>query len=250
MQSTASTPCARAAATISSTARVSFTPVIRPTQPTTNAPAWDPVRAPVVLVRGGVAEALLERDAEPDDCELLARRNSELHELVPDLGADRDEHVGRARERLLDAAEDRRSGWTEVALEDVSVKGVDDDGRARVAGEDRRRAGDRAGLRRVRVEDVRTLAPDQRRYGERRAHVVDRRHLALDRRDADDRHSEPLREEGHRVLATREASGDERGLVTARLEPGRQVGDVDRRPAHVEARDDAEDADRPGCHEG
>jgi hypothetical protein len=79
---------------------------------------------------------------------------------------------------------------------------------------------------------------------------VNRRDLALDLRHADDGDAEALREKRHRVLAAREAPGDERGLVPTRLEACREVGDVDRGPAHVEARDDAQDADRPGCHEG
>ena len=68
--------------------------------------------------------------------------------------------------------------------------------------------------------------------------------LALDLRDADDRDPEPVGQECHRVLAAREAPCDQRRVVPAGLEPGGEVRDVDRRPAHVQARDDAQDADR------
>ena len=71
MQSTASTPRSRVARTISRTAPVSFTPVMRPTQPTTNASSRDPVQVAVVEVGGLVAEPLVERDAEPDHGELV-----------------------------------------------------------------------------------------------------------------------------------------------------------------------------------
>ena len=52
----------------------------------------------------------------------------------------------------------------------------------------------------------------------------------------------------HRPLAVTDAAGDERRLVAARVEASRQVRDVQRRPADVEARDDAENPDRVGRH--
>ena len=73
------------------------------------------------------------------------------------------------------------------------------------------------------------------------------RDLALELLDAHDRDAESLREERHRVLAAREAPRDQGRLVAARLEPCREVGDVDRRAAHVQAGDDAQHADRLGA---
>ena len=54
-------------------------------------------------------------------------RYTVLDELVPHLGADGDEHVRAAGEVPLDLPEERRPARPEVALEDVSVEGVDDD---------------------------------------------------------------------------------------------------------------------------
>ncbi len=71
---------------------------------------------------------------------------------------------------------------------------------------------------------------------------MQRRDLALDLGHAHDRDAEPLGDERHRVLSARETPGDERRVVPPRLEPRGEVRDVDRRPAHVQARDDAQDA--------
>jgi hypothetical protein len=94
----------------------------------------------------------------------------------------------------------------------------------------------------VGVEDVRTDVADDRGHAPNGTGVVEQRDLALELRDVDDRDPETLGDERHRVLAAGEASGDEGGLVAPGLEPGREVRDVDRRPAHVQARDDAQDA--------
>ena len=121
---------------------------------------------------------------------------------------------------------------------------VHDDLRPRVAREHRCRPGDRPRLRRVRVEDVRTRFAHDLRHLERRSRVVQHGDLALDLGNADDRDAEPVGQEGHRVLAPREAARDERRLVPERLQPRGEVRDVDRGPAHVQARDDAQDANR------
>ena len=207
----------------------------------------DSVEPPVVEVRGGIAEPLLERDPEPDHRELLTRRDAELDELVPHLRAHRDQGVRDARERPLHLAEERCPGRAEVPLEHVPVERVQDDRGPRAPGQQRRRAADRAGLRRVRVQDVRPLLADDLREPLDRAGVVAEGHLALHLGDAHDPDAETLGDEGHRILAAREAPSHERRVVPARLEARREVGDVDRRAAHVEARDDAQDADLLGA---
>ncbi len=242
MHSTASTPRSRATRTISSTAPVAFTPVMRPTQPTTNAAWRDPVQAPVVRVRSWAAEPLLERDPEPDHHELLVRRDSELDELVPHLRADRDEHVGGPRERPLHLPEERGAPRAEVALEDMPVKRVQDDRRTGAAGEEGGGASDGSRFRRVRVQDVGTFAADQLGDPQDRARVVQHGDLALELGDAHDGNPQSLGQERHRVLAPRERACDEGRVVAARLEARGEVGDVDRRPAHVEARDHPQDA--------
>ena len=214
---------------------------MRPTQPTTNASCGDAVQAPVVELGRRVSEALVERDPEPDDRELLARRDAVLDELVPHLRAHRDQDVGLSREDALDLAEERRASGAEVALQDVAVERVDDDRRPAAACGHGRGARERPGLRGVRVEDVRPLLPHDRCEPPDGLRVVQERDLALDLRDVDDVHAEPLGDVRHRVLAAREAARDEGRVVPARLEPGGEARDVDRRAAHVQPGDDAED---------
>ena len=96
---------------------------------------------------------------------------------------------------------------------------------------------DGAGLGRVRVEDLRSYAPDQACEPEGRDQVAQRRDLAAELVDADHRHVSRVRDEGHRVLTTRERAGDEGRLVPARLQTVGQIGDVQRRPTHVQAGD-------------
>ena len=92
-------PRSRVARTISRTALVSFTPVMRPTQPTTNASFGIPYSRAVVELRRLVSEALVERDPEPDHRELVARRDAVLDEFVAHLRAHGDQDVGLSRER-------------------------------------------------------------------------------------------------------------------------------------------------------
>ena len=67
--------------------------VIRPIQPTTNGVRRDAEEAPQRRAVAVVGDALVEVDPEPDDAELLGRRNAELDEVVADLRADRDSRV-------------------------------------------------------------------------------------------------------------------------------------------------------------
>ena len=117
------------------------------------------------------------------------------------------------------------------------MKRVQDDGRSGAAGEEGCGSSDRSRFRRVRVQDVGPLAPDQLRDPQDRACVVQDGDLTLELGDAHDGNSQALREECHRVLAPRERARDEGRVVAARLEARREVRDVDRGPAHVEARD-------------
>jgi len=103
----------------------------------------------------------VEIDAESDDRELLCGRHPERHEVVAHLGADGDEARRTPGQGPLECAEEGGRRWVEVAAQHVAVEGVDDDRRSRAAGEARCQAPDRAGLRRVRVQDVRPHVLDQ-----------------------------------------------------------------------------------------
>ena len=69
---------------------------------------------------------------------------------------------------------------------------VHDDRRPRVTRQQRGGATNGAGLRRVRVEDVRPQPADERREAMRRPQVVQRRDLALEVGEPDDFHPAPF----------------------------------------------------------
>ena len=141
-----------------------LTPVMRPIQPTVKRPSGTPIirRSPRPRLRRRV-DALLELDAEADHGELLPRRDAERDEVVAHLGAHRDERRRRGGEAPLEHPEEAGADGAEVAAQDVAVEGVHDDRRPCVTREQRRRAADGAGLRGVRVEDVRPQPADQPR---------------------------------------------------------------------------------------
>ena len=168
MQRHASTPRSRSCLNASSTSPVRLTPVMRPIQPTVKRSGAIPSTRRVSSRPLRAAQSLLELDPEPHDGELLARRDSEPDEVVAHLGADRDERVGSAGEPALEQPEAERAQRAEVPAQHVAVEGVHDDRRTRVTREERRHAPDRPGLRRVRVQDRRPLAPDQLREPEHR----------------------------------------------------------------------------------
>ena len=196
-----------------------LTAVMRPIQPTVKRLRPDPEQAPRLVAAVAVRDPLLELDSEADDRELLARRHAEPDEVVAYLGADRDQRSRDAREPPLEQAESERAHRPEVAAQHVPVERVDDDRRPRVGGEKRRDAADRSGLRRVRMQDRRPLAPDQLRQSDDRDDVAHRRDVATEARQPLDLDAELVRDELHRVLAAREAPGDERRVVAALAEP-------------------------------
>ena len=188
--------------------------------------------------------ARLELDPEPDDRELLVRRDVECDELVAHLGAHRDQAVGGAREHRLDGAEHQRPERPEVPAQDVAVEGVDDD-RAPRAGEERRGAADRPRLGRVGVDDVRTELADEVRELERGKRVSKGRELPREPGQGHDLDPGALGHERHRLLAAADVAGHEGRLVPTVGEAAGEVGDVERRPSDVQARDHAQHPDRP-----
>ncbi len=186
----------------------------------------------------------VEVDAEPDDRELVGRGDPELDEIVAHLGADRYEPRRHAGQAPLDRAERCRAPRAEVAAQHVAVERVDDDGRPRVAGEERRGAADGACLCRVRVQDVRPHLLDQLHDRLHRERVEDRRELPVEVLHVDHLDAELFGDERHRALAPRDRAGPERRVVPERLEATREVGDVEGGPAHVQPRDQPQDADR------
>jgi len=120
----------------------------------------------------------------------------------------------------------------------VAVERVHDDRRPCVPGEQRGGAADGSGLGGVGVQDVRPDLADQPCEPQRRDDVARRRDLAVQLVDAHDVHAELVRDERHRVLPGGEAARDQRRLVAALRKAGGEIGDVQRRPAHIEPRDD------------
>ncbi len=187
------------------------------------------------------AHAVLEVDPEPDHHELVCRRDTERDEVVSHLRPDRDEPCRVPGECALGLAEEARADRVEVPAEHVTVVGVDDHRRPRVACEQRGRATDRARLGRVGVQDVRTDAADLADEPADGGRVGDRRDLAPELGHVDHFDPELVGDERHRVLAACQLARHERRRVPAPVETARQVRDVQRRAAHVEPGDDAED---------
>ena len=102
----------------------------------------------------------------------------------------RDDAIGPARRLPLERGEHRGTAWTVVAVEDVAVRLVDHRGDAR---DHRREAADESGLRGVRVDDGRPLAPEQADELRERGQVGDRRDLASEGRNVDEPASAPAR---------------------------------------------------------
>src|SRR5438128_1292027 len=205
----------------------------------------DPEVAPCLrpAVRSG-ADALAELDPQADDDELLGRRDAQCHEVVAHLRADGDEHGRVAGEPPLEPPEESRPERPEVPVQDVPVERVHDDRGTGPPGEQRGHPPDRAGLRRVRVQDLRPLAADERSKPQRRGQIANRRDLAAELRNADDVDMETFGDERHRVLAPGERARHEGRVVAALPQACGQVGDVQGGPAHVEPRDDAQDLRR------
>ena len=184
------------------------------------------------------------RAARPQSCD--GRRDADRDELVAHLGADGDRgHRSRARGRARSSRYASLLRRAEVALERVAVERVDDDRGARRARRGGRPPADRAGLGGVRVEHVRALLSDQPRE------VTDGRRIA---RAARPRAAAPGIDSTSipRCSATKaiDASPSEISPaasvvdVAARREALGEIGDVERRAAHVEAGDHAQHANR------
>ena len=226
-----------------------FTAVIRPTQPIVNrscgmpseARSSSPCSEPCMRSESSMpSRTTAKRDAGATPISTSSSRH---------LGADGDERIGLARERALDQAVRLLLRRSEVALQRMAVERVDDDRRARWAGEARpRRAppcppwryacGGRAGA----------PAGSARRAAGRR-----RRRGGGTPRAAAPGSTAPRCRVARRRRPSRPRPGDLAGregrLVPARREPLGQIRDVERRAAHVEAGDHTQHANRFVCSE-
>ena len=210
----------------------------------------EPIRSdPELGPHGGAgprldADSPLEIEAEPDDRDPLRGRDSEPHEIVANLRADRDERIGDGREAPLDPNEGRRLRGPEVAAEHVTVIGVDDDRRPRRARQHGCRPPDGPGLGRVGVEDVRPEITDQGPQAANGRRVDERGDLPLELGDVDRVHAELLGDILHRPLAASHTPGHEHRLVADLVELLAQIRDVQRGPPDVQPGDHAKDAYR------
>ena len=122
-------------------------------------------------------------EVEPvrDDDELGTRRDAEAHEVVAHLVAHRDECVGRVRERTFREPIRPLAPRSEVPTQDVAVVGVHDCAGPRAAGNERGHTAGGAGLRGVRVQDVRPAFAQQPRgsSGSLRHRPAARSHAAV-----------------------------------------------------------------------
>ena len=111
------------------------------------------------------AQERTQLEPKPNRLDLGERRHAVAGNLVALAVADDNDAVGRQAERALDRQEHPRSGATEVAVEDVAVVRVHDQGYAAEAGG---QSADGAGLGHVGVDNVRPdLANDLDQPGQR-----------------------------------------------------------------------------------
>ena len=184
----------------------------------------------------------VEVDPEPDDLNCSGGATPSSTRSSRTSGLTATSRVVVPRERSFDLRVDGRPSRVEVAAQDVPVEGVHDDRRPASPASSGGGAADRACLRGVGVEDVRADAPDQPHDGGDRERVEDRRDFTVQVRDVDDLDPELVRDERHRALASRQRARAEGGRVSALVEAAGEVGDVQRGAAHVEPRDQPEDA--------
>ncbi len=222
---------------------------MRPSHPTRKRPSGTPSSAAQGFRGSGSGrKPPIQIEPEPDDDDLLAWRDTELDEVVAHLGRDGDQRVAVPSEPPFEPPERLGLRRPEVAAQDMAVKRVDDDFRPRRAGDPGGEPSDRAGLRRVRMEDVRTHAADHLQELPGGCEILERRDLPLQGRQIDGLDPELVGDVLHRPFAAADRARDESRLVTDLVELLRQVRDVERRPADIEAGNDAEDADRLRRH--
>ena len=148
----------------------------------------------------------------------------------------------------LGAEEDARLRRAEISLEHVAVVGVHDAGaRAATGGpvvDGRRQPAERAGLGHVRVDDVRTkVAQDVEQLRERDG-VVRGRDRPPQRRQVSTCDGAPVSRYRMSPSPASELAVHEQRLEAARRQAIGQRDRLNRRPADVQARDDADDAHR------
>ena len=237
-------PARAAGSSVRRTSWARLTAVIRPTQPTVNrsggmpseARSSSPCSAPCMRSESSMPRrTTANRDAGATPIATSSSRTSGLTATSASVVA---------RERALDQPVRLLLRRAEVALQRMAVERVDDDRRARRAGEAGGDAPDRARLGGMRVEDMRALLSDQLDEPPDGADIAERRDLALQLRNRPHLDAALLGDEGHRCLALGDLAGRERRRVPARREPLGEIRDVERRAAHVEAGDHAQHADR------
>lgn len=186
---------------------------------------------PAVLVDEGA-----QVEADRHHPELLARRDSEPHEVVDGRGADPDQAVADRSESALEPAVDPAPGLAEVPLEHVAVVGVDDDG-AGPSGEHGGEPAEHPRFRRVGVDDVGLEAPHDAYERAERAQVAQGVDVRLQRGHVAPRAALACGYVVQWLLSLPDAPVHEQRAVARGVEPAAQQAHVVRGPAHVEAGD-------------
>ena len=150
-----------------------------------------------------------------------------------------DDAVGPARSPALERGEDGGPAGTVVAVEHVAVRLVD---HRRHARDHRRETADEPGLRGVRVDDRRPLAPDEPEDLRERGQVGDERHFSPECLKVDDPAATPARVHERGRIRLPEGRG-QGALVSGFVERDARRDRVLRRAAQGEPGDRVEDAD-------
>ena len=182
----------------------------------------------------------IEVEAERHHHHLIVAADAPGEHVAPDPRRHGDQRAGAARQHALRGDDEARLQRREVPVEHVPVVGVDDD---RHAAQRRRDPAERAGLRRVGVDDVRPERPHQPDQPPEGRPVPPPFDLPAERGQ---RH-EPLRlgavQRQVVALGVADLSGDQARVVARGIQPLVEEQRMEGRPADVHARNDAEHTD-------
>jgi hypothetical protein len=186
--------------------------------------------------------------AQRNGQQLVTRRDAVSSDLVALALADHHEPIRHPRQNPLDAQKHTCLDLAEVAVKDVAVIGMHHE---RHATHCRRQPSYGACLCHVRVDDVWPRLSDQLDHPGQRNQVVDRADLSPERRHHNRLDTSRLCQVGQVALMRRRHPRHQRRRehppVVERLG---QQNRMDGWPADVQARDHAQDSDRPDWHRG
>ena len=189
----------------------------------------------------------LEIEPERDHDDAIGPPDPARQHIAAHALGDGDERAGPPAEQALRLHHQPRRERREVPVEDVPVVRVHDDGHAAQRGRD---PADRAGLRRVGMDDVRAKRTDEPDQRPERRPVTPAADIAPERGQRDHVLRRAAVEREVVPLFVPDPSRDQARLVPLGVQSLCEQHRVERRPADVQAGDDPQHADAPGRSRG